>query len=155
MSDILEYVAQIDFDKYFDAQGRGSGLGGKRNQEFVDFSASSVKATQVWAIWHAPMILARTSSAAHSCQNVRLRRFLDKGGCASWCRPNWRNFCACSQQTTCRQLGSKQHHPKWRRTSFRMSVNHNSVLDFMHNWFEGFQDGSLRHLNTLQTSRAG
>lgn len=45
-SDILEYVAQIDFDKYFDAQGRGGGLGGKRNQEFVDFSASSVKATQ-------------------------------------------------------------------------------------------------------------
>lgn len=47
--DILEYSARIDFDKYFDAQaGRGGGgLGGRRQQEFVDFSASSVKATQV------------------------------------------------------------------------------------------------------------
>ena len=43
-ADALEYVAQIDYDKYFDVQ-RGSS-GGKRNQQFVDFSASSVKATQ-------------------------------------------------------------------------------------------------------------
>jgi A/G-specific adenine glycosylase len=45
-ADILEYVAQIDFNKYFDTQASRSGLGGRRNQEFVDFSASSVKATQ-------------------------------------------------------------------------------------------------------------
>lgn len=42
----MEYVAQIDFNKYFDTQASRSGLGGRRNQEFVDFSASSVKATQ-------------------------------------------------------------------------------------------------------------
>jgi len=47
-ADVLEYVAQIDFDKYFDAQGRsGTGGGGKLNQEFVNFSASSVQAAQV------------------------------------------------------------------------------------------------------------
>lgn len=47
-ADVLEYVAQIDFDKYFDAQGRsGKGGGGKLNQEFVNFSASSVQAAQV------------------------------------------------------------------------------------------------------------
>ena len=120
-ADIMEYVAQIDFNKYFDTQASRSGLGGRRNQEFVDFSASSVKATQVRG--HV--------ACTHNCKPftsaVECRQpSLVSSSCAS-CRPNWQSSYGCFQQRTFKQPGTRQHRHRLSDTS----LSHGSVASSM------------------------
>lgn len=44
--DLLEYLAQVDFNKYYDSMSRGS-AGGQQQQQYVNFSTQSIKAAQV------------------------------------------------------------------------------------------------------------
>ena len=43
---ILEYIAQADYNNYFADMGTPGARGGKKEQQFVDFSLQSIKAAQ-------------------------------------------------------------------------------------------------------------
>ena len=45
--DLIEYLDQIDYNKYFEAMGQAGTRGGDREKLFSDFSAQSIKAAQV------------------------------------------------------------------------------------------------------------
>ena len=45
--DLLEYLDQIDYNKYYEAMGQAGTRGGEREKLFADFSSQSIKAAQV------------------------------------------------------------------------------------------------------------
>ena len=57
--DLLEYLDQINYNKYYESMGAVGTRGGEKEKLFSDFSSQSIKAAQVWiyaelpfAIWH-------------------------------------------------------------------------------------------------------
>ena len=45
-SDLKDYIAQIDYQKYYDAMGAPGARGGQREAEFAEFSLQAVRAAE-------------------------------------------------------------------------------------------------------------
>lgn len=45
--DLIEYLDQIDYNKYYEAMGQAGTRGGEREKLYSDFSSQSIKAAQV------------------------------------------------------------------------------------------------------------
>lgn len=71
--DLIEYLDQIDYNKYFEAMGQAGTRGGDREKLYSDFSSQSIKAAQV-------SLNGAVSDCIHNVSSVRLAfvRWVDK-----------------------------------------------------------------------------